>query len=75
MRTTLDIDRVLLERAARASGAKTKKALVEEALLELVRSRNLERLRRMIGSEEHEIGMTAEELDDFRGRDRTALPD
>jgi len=75
LRTTLDIDQRLLERACRASGAATKKAVVEEALAELIRARNIEKLRRMIGSKQHEIDITPEELDRFRGRDRTAVSD
>jgi Arc/MetJ family transcription regulator len=75
MRTTIDIDQELLDRASQVAKGKTKKAVVEEALKELVRKRGIERLRQMIGNAEHEIDMTPEELDRFRGRDRTFIPD
>lgn len=39
MRTNIDIDDELMARAMRASGKKTKKETVEEALILLVRSR------------------------------------
>ncbi|HEX8167133.1 MAG TPA: type II toxin-antitoxin system VapB family antitoxin [Beijerinckiaceae bacterium] len=39
MRTTVDIDDTLLKQAMEASGLKTKKATVEEALRRLVRER------------------------------------
>lgn len=48
MRTNIDIDDQLLKRAMKATGLKTKKAVVEEALEHLVQERNgraaLERL-------------------------------
>ena len=75
MRTTIDIDEELFDRASQVARGKTKKAVVEEALRELVRARGIELLRRMIGNPEHEIDMTPEELDRFRGRDRTAISD
>ena len=39
MRTNIDIDLELMERAFRSSKAKTKKALIREALLEFVETR------------------------------------
>jgi Arc/MetJ family transcription regulator len=51
MRTTIDIDPVLLERAMKTIGATTKKATVEEGLRRIVRvgeqARALERMRGM----------------------------
>ena len=75
MRTTVDLDEELIARAARLSKSKTKKALIEEALAELIRTRSIELLRQMIGNEEYAIDMTPEELRRFRGCDEPDLPD
>jgi Arc/MetJ family transcription regulator len=40
MRTNIDIDDKLLKRAMKATGLKTKKAIVQEALEQLVRERD-----------------------------------
>ena len=65
MRTTVDIDEELLDKARHVSRGKTKKAVIEEALAEFVRARNIEKLRRMIGT--YEIDLTPEELRKMRG--------
>jgi Arc/MetJ family transcription regulator len=75
MRTTVDLDEDLLERASNLARGTTKKAVIEEALEELVRTRGIEKLRHMIGNREHEIDMTPEDLDRFRGGDRSTLSD
>jgi Arc/MetJ family transcription regulator len=49
MRTTLDIDRRLLEDAKRAAGAKTKTEAVELGLRELVRLRATRKLIALFG--------------------------
>ena len=41
MRTNIDIDEELLERAMKATGNKTKRSTVEQGLRELVREREL----------------------------------
>ncbi len=49
MRTNIDIDDALMAKALKASGHRTKKATVEEALRLLVRTRRQGRLRRLRG--------------------------
>ena len=59
-RTTLDIDKVLLEEALAVAEASTKKGVIEEALREFVRARRIESLRRRLGN--FDLGLTYEEL-------------
>jgi len=73
MRTTLDIDEHLLEDALRVTKERLKKAAVDAALTDFVRARNIEELRRMIGT--YEIDLTPEELARMRGCDRPDSPD
>ncbi|OGQ94634.1 MAG: hypothetical protein A2253_00045 [Deltaproteobacteria bacterium RIFOXYA2_FULL_55_11] len=49
MRTTLAIDEKLLEAAMKCTGEKTKTAVVQMALKELVRRRKLEGLKNLSG--------------------------
>lgn len=49
MRTNIEIDDVLMRRAMRASGARTKRAAVEDALRLLVRTRAQAGIRRLRG--------------------------
>jgi Arc/MetJ family transcription regulator len=49
MRTNIDIDDKLMAQAMRASGAPTKKAVVEEALRMLVQTRAQTSIRRLRG--------------------------
>ena len=49
MRTNIDIDDALMAEALEASGCKTKKAAVEQALRLLVRTRSQARLRELRG--------------------------
>ena len=49
MRTTIDIDDRLMAAAMKASGGKSKKATVEEALRLLVRTRSQGRIRALRG--------------------------
>lgn len=49
MRTNIDIDDQLMAQAMRSSGAPTKKAVVEEALRMLVRTRAQGSIRRLRG--------------------------
>jgi len=60
MRTTLDIDRTLLEEALAISEKATKKAVIEESLREYIRNRRIKRLREMLGT--FELDLTLEEL-------------
>ena len=66
MRTTLDLDEELLAEAKRITKAKSKKAVIEQALSELIRSRRIEQLRRMIGTDV--IDLTPEDLRRMRGK-------
>jgi Arc/MetJ family transcription regulator len=50
MRTNIDIDDKLMAQAMRSSGADTKKAVVEEALRMLVRTRSQASIRRLKGA-------------------------
>lgn len=49
MRTNIEIDDKLMAQAMRATGAPTKKAVVEEALRLLVRTRGQASLRKLFG--------------------------
>lgn len=54
MRFSVDIDDTILDRAAaRAPGVRTRKALIEAALLEYVQQRDLDALAEAGGSEPH----------------------
>lgn len=66
MRTTIDIDDKLLEDARVILSAKTKKAVVEEALRELINTHRRQRLRQMIGS--GATDMTLDDLWRMRGK-------
>lgn len=49
MRTNIEIDDKLMKKAMKASGASTKRAVVEEALQLFVRIRGQERIRELRG--------------------------
>jgi Arc/MetJ family transcription regulator len=49
MRTNIDIDDQLMRQAMRSSGAKTKRAVVEEGLRLLIQTRGQASLRRLRG--------------------------
>lgn len=49
MRTNIDIDDQLMRRAMRSSGARTKRAVVEEGLRLLIQTRGQASLRRLRG--------------------------
>ena len=63
-KTTVVLDRDLLENARLAIGAKTKKAAIEAGLRELIESRARKSLRKLIGKPV--VEMTPEELDRMR---------
>ena len=71
VRTTLQLDEELLEKALRLSNRKTKRAVIEEALQEYIRNRAYERLRQMVGKVE--IDLTPEDLRRMRGCDEPSL--
>jgi Arc/MetJ family transcription regulator len=49
MRTNIDIDNQLMRQAMRSSGARTKRAVVEEGLRLLIQTRGQRSLRRLRG--------------------------
>jgi Arc/MetJ family transcription regulator len=49
MRTNIDIDDKLMRQAMRSSGARTKRAVVEEGLRLLIQTRNQRSIRRLRG--------------------------
>ena len=49
MRTNIDIDDRLMRQAMRTSGARTKRAVVEEALRLLIQTRGQKNIRRLRG--------------------------
>jgi len=73
MRTTLDVDKKLLEEATRIAGEKSMSSTVNKALAEFVRRRKLDDLRRLIKEttlidtwredEEAELEETQKQLD------------
>lgn len=63
-RTTVDLDEKLMEDAMRVTELPTKKAVIEEALRELVNARRRERLIARLGS--GDMDMTLEELLEWR---------
>lgn len=65
MRTNIDIDDKLMKKAIRASGKKTKKATVEEALKLLLRLRAQEKVRELRGTVEWEGNLEESRLSRF----------
>lgn len=61
-RTTLDIDEDLVSKGMAVTGAPSKKALIEEAVRELIRSRARQEFIDFIRSGEPAADMTVEEL-------------
>jgi Arc/MetJ family transcription regulator len=66
MRTTLDLDPELLEEAQRELNLKSKKAVIEEALRELLAARRRQQAIDVIGT--FEIDLTDEDLRKLRGK-------
>ena len=63
MRTNIDIDDQLMRQAMRSSGAKTKRAAVEEALRLLIQTRGQASLRRLRGKVTWEGDLYTSRLD------------
>jgi Arc/MetJ family transcription regulator len=64
MRTSIDIDNKLLEEAQKVTSAKTKKALIDLSLKELIRRKRLEHLISLYGT--GPIDLTLKELEESR---------
>ncbi|HOX44184.1 MAG TPA: type II toxin-antitoxin system VapB family antitoxin [Myxococcota bacterium] len=56
MATNLDIDAALIERAIQLGGARSKRAVVQDALEEYIRHREQERILELFGQIEFEPG-------------------
>ena len=63
MRTNIDIDDLLMRQAMRSSGARTKRAAVEEGLRLLIRTRSQTSIRRLRGKVAWEGDLEASRLD------------
>ena len=63
MRTNIVIDDALMDQAMRATGAKTKREVVEEALRTLIRLRNQAEIRKFRGKLKWEGDLEAMRLD------------
>ena len=63
-KTTVVIDDELLDEAMRASGAKSKKEAITTGLQELIRKKNLEALRRELGT--FDLALSLDELEKLR---------
>ena len=63
-KTTVIIDDELLNEAMRASGAKTKKEAITTGLKELIRRKNVDALRRELGT--FDLALSLEELEKLR---------
>jgi Arc/MetJ family transcription regulator len=62
MRTNIDIDDQLMRQAMRSSGARTKRAVVEEGLRLLIRTRSQKSIRRLRGKVSWDGDLTASRL-------------
>jgi Arc/MetJ family transcription regulator len=62
MRTNIDIDDRLMREAMRSSGARTKRAVVEEALRLLIQTRSQSGIRRLRGKVAWEGDLNASRL-------------
>ena len=63
-KTTLDLDDVLIEKALSITHLKTKKAVIELALKDLIHRKNQELLRLKLGT--FDIDLTPEQLSQLR---------
>jgi Arc/MetJ family transcription regulator len=63
MRTNIDIDDRLMRQAMRSSGARTKRAVVEEALRLLVQTKGQSSIRRLRGKIAWDGDLNASRLD------------
>jgi len=63
-KTTVVIEDELLDKAMKASGARTKKQAITTALKELIRRKNLEALRQEAGT--YDLALSLEELEKLR---------
>ena len=63
-KTTVVIDNNLLKAAIEITNAKSKREVIEKGLIELVHKKNIEALRKELGT--FDLDLTLEKLDDIR---------
>ncbi|MCK4932823.1 MAG: hypothetical protein GQ545_08190 [Candidatus Aminicenantes bacterium] len=63
-KTTVEIDEILLEKAMKLSGAKTKKRVIEYGLRELVRSINRDLFKKELGT--FDLDLSLKDLEKMR---------
>ena len=63
-KTTVEIDEILLEKAMKLSGAKTKKRVIEYGLRELVRSINRDLFKNELGT--FDLDLSLKDLEKMR---------
>ena len=64
-KTTVVIDNNLLKAAIEITNSKSKREVIEKGLIELVHKKNIEALRKELGT--FDLDLTLEKLDDLRG--------
>jgi Arc/MetJ family transcription regulator len=64
MRTTINIDKILLEEALKLSNVRTKKKLIDLSLKEFVRRRHLEKLKNRLGK--YDLSLDLSSLEEMR---------
>ena len=64
MRTTINIDKGLLEEALKLSNIRTKKELINLSLKEFIRRRHLEKLKRRLGK--YDLDLNLSSLEEMR---------
>ncbi|MHB8279534.1 MAG: type II toxin-antitoxin system VapB family antitoxin [Candidatus Humimicrobiaceae bacterium] len=63
-KTTVIIDNNLLKAAIEVTNAKSKREVIEKGLIELVHKKNIEALRKELGT--FDLGLTLEKLSEIR---------
>ncbi|MBC8345932.1 MAG: type II toxin-antitoxin system VapB family antitoxin [Candidatus Marinimicrobia bacterium] len=72
MRTTLDIDNSLVEAALAATGLKTKKAVIEAGLKELISSNNIDAFVNSFGAID-DFDLSAKEVRKWREQEESII--
>jgi len=72
MRTTLDLDETLIDEALRLTGSKTKKAVIENGLRELIHSERVKLFMNARGSMP-EFSITTEDIRRWRDQEETMI--
>ncbi|HDY75436.1 MAG TPA: type II toxin-antitoxin system VapB family antitoxin [Candidatus Marinimicrobia bacterium] len=72
MRTTLDIDKTLIEKAMDITGLKTKKAVIEAGLRELVAAENVDAFINSFGTMK-DLSTSTEEIRKWREQEESII--